>query len=190
VALGIKSAESNIKIIPTTFNNNLIPIVTKVSGEFASLVSKIPEWISRGDEYDSMLSVLNEVITLDERKFGQHRTGVGISSGLIGAVLWSIYSFLSHPYNYIKCIALAYWPGGDVDTTAAMAGALSGAVVGFYKLKPFDIIPTLEDYKNTEWTPLKLHALVVQCYNCWAAGILQYSACYDKETTINPMIKL
>jgi len=143
-------------------------------------VNKIPEWISRGEAHES---VLQEIMLLDDRKYGgKTKSGTGISSGLISAVLWSLYSFLSHPYNFIKCIALAYWPGGDVDTTAAMAGAMCGAVVGFYNLKPFDIILSLEDYKNTEWTPLRLYELVDQCFKYWETGkIEKYSKRYDSE---------
>jgi ADP-ribosylglycohydrolase len=42
-------------------------------------------------------------------------------------VLWSLYSFLRSPEDYWETVCTAIAVGGDVDTTAAMAGAVSGA---------------------------------------------------------------
>ena len=54
----------------------------------------------------------------------------GISAGVTQTVLWSLYCFCKHYNSYIDCIAEAISVGGDVDTTAAIAGALSGARLG------------------------------------------------------------
>lgn len=54
----------------------------------------------------------------------------GISPWARTTVLWSLYCLLAHPTNYWAAIRLAIWPGGDVDTTAAIAGAMVGAHVG------------------------------------------------------------
>lgn len=54
----------------------------------------------------------------------------GISPFVTGSVLWSLYSFLRTPDNYWETICTAIAVGGDVDTTAAMAGAISGAYLG------------------------------------------------------------
>jgi ADP-ribosylglycohydrolase len=45
-------------------------------------------------------------------------------------VLWSLYAFLRTPGDYWETICTAIAVGGDVDTTAAMAGAISGAYLG------------------------------------------------------------
>jgi ADP-ribosylglycohydrolase len=45
-------------------------------------------------------------------------------------VLWSLYSFLRSPNDYRETVRTAIAVGGDVDTTAAMAGAISGAYLG------------------------------------------------------------
>lgn len=58
----------------------------------------------------------------------------GISVGVRQSTLWALYSFCKYPNDYVKCIGCAIACGGDVDTTAAMAGALSGARVGFYNI--------------------------------------------------------
>ncbi|MFQ5902699.1 MAG: ADP-ribosylglycohydrolase family protein [Candidatus Binatia bacterium] len=54
----------------------------------------------------------------------------GISPFVTGSVLWSLYSFLRTPDDYWQTICTAIAVGGDVDTTAAMAGAISGAYMG------------------------------------------------------------
>jgi len=46
------------------------------------------------------------------------------------SVLWSLYAVLRSPADYWEVICTAIAVGGDVDTTAAMAGAISGAAVG------------------------------------------------------------
>jgi ADP-ribosylglycohydrolase len=58
----------------------------------------------------------------------------GISPFVTASVLWSIYSFLRSPDDYMESICTAIAVGGDVDTTAAMTGAISGALVGLDRL--------------------------------------------------------
>jgi ADP-ribosylglycohydrolase len=54
----------------------------------------------------------------------------GITPFVTHSVLWSLYAFLVYPESYGEAICLAMSAGGDVDTTAAMTGALVGAKVG------------------------------------------------------------
>ena len=54
----------------------------------------------------------------------------GISPFVTTSVLWSLYSFLRSPDDYWETVCTAIVVGGDVDTTAAMAGAISGAYLG------------------------------------------------------------
>ena len=56
--------------------------------------------------------------------------GLGISPFVTTSVLWSLYSFLRTPEDYWETICTAIAVGGDVDTTAAMAGAISGTYLG------------------------------------------------------------
>jgi ADP-ribosylglycohydrolase len=58
----------------------------------------------------------------------------GISPFVTTSVLWSLYSFLRSPEDYWETICTAIAVGGDVDTTAAMAGAISGACLGLDEL--------------------------------------------------------
>lgn len=54
----------------------------------------------------------------------------GISPYVRPSVLWALFSFLKSPDDFWKTIQTSIWCGGDVDSTAAMAGAISGAYNG------------------------------------------------------------
>lgn len=84
-----------------------------------------------------------------------------ISPFVVSSVLWSLYSFLKTPDNYLATISTAIDVGGDVDTTAAMAGAISGAFLGI-KAIPNNLSGQLND-KGT-WRFDELIALADQCY--------------------------
>jgi ADP-ribosylglycohydrolase len=57
-----------------------------------------------------------------------------ISPFVTTSVLWSLYSFLRSPKDYWETICTAIAVGGDVDTTAAMAGAISGTYLGLDRI--------------------------------------------------------
>jgi ADP-ribosylglycohydrolase len=54
----------------------------------------------------------------------------GISAFVTPSVLWSLYAFLRSPDDYWETVCVAIGVGGDTDTMAAMAGAISGARLG------------------------------------------------------------
>jgi ADP-ribosylglycohydrolase len=58
----------------------------------------------------------------------------GISPFVTSSVIWGLYSFLRSPGDYWQTVCTAIAVGGDVDTTAAMAGAISGAYLGLSAL--------------------------------------------------------
>jgi ADP-ribosylglycohydrolase len=87
----------------------------------------------------------------------------GISPFVTGSVLWSLYSFLRTPEDYWETVCTAIAVGGDVDTTAAMAGAISGAYLGLHAI-PKELALRLTD-RHT-WGFAELVALAEQCYAC------------------------
>jgi ADP-ribosylglycohydrolase len=85
----------------------------------------------------------------------------GIPPFVVGSVLWSLYSFLKNPDDYRETIRTAIAVGGDVDTTAAMAGAISGAHLGL------DAVPPNLTHRLTDrgtWGQADLIDLANQCY--------------------------
>jgi ADP-ribosylglycohydrolase len=85
----------------------------------------------------------------------------GISPFVTTSVLWSLYSFFRHPDDYWATICTAIAAGGDVDTTAAMAGAISGTYLGLDGL-PLDLANRLTD--RGTWGLDELISLAHQCH--------------------------
>jgi poly(ADP-ribose) glycohydrolase ARH3 len=82
-----------------------------------------------------------------------HRSGLdpahmkrwqGISAFVTPSVLWSLYAFLRSPDDYWETICTAIGVGGDTDTMAAIAGAISGARLGPDAV-PAALLPRLND---------------------------------------------
>ena len=86
----------------------------------------------------------------------------GISPFVTGSVLWSLYSFLRTPDDYWETICTSIAVGGDVDTTAAMAGAISGAYLGL-KAIPSYLAQQLSDQGT--WGYNELVDLAHNCYD-------------------------
>jgi len=85
----------------------------------------------------------------------------GISVGVLQSTLWALYSFCKYPDNYVHCISNAIACGGDVDTTAAMAGTLSGARLGLSSI-PSVWAEAIHDIDS--WTYKDLRHLVERAY--------------------------
>jgi ADP-ribosylglycohydrolase len=68
----------------------------------------------------------------------------GISPFVTTSVLWSLYAFLRSPEHYSQALITAIAGGGDVDTTAAMTGAIAGARLGLAAV-PQDLVNRLTD---------------------------------------------
>ncbi len=77
----------------------------------------------------------------------------GISPYVTTSVLWSLYAFLRTPDDYWATVCTAIEVGGDVDTTAAMAGAVSGAYNGI------DAIPSAHAMHLNDRQAWTYHAL-------------------------------
>jgi ADP-ribosylglycohydrolase len=114
---------------------------------------------------------LAEWVTLTPAKAAQHlhasgldpahsHTWQGISAYVTPSVLWSLYAFLRSPDDYWETICTAIGVGGDTDTMAAMAGAISGARVGVDAL-PSDLLKRIND--RGEWGAPALAELASAC---------------------------
>lgn len=77
------------------------------------------------------------------------------------SVLWSPYSYLKTPNNYWETICPGIAVRGDVDTTAAMTGAISGAYLG-QEANPQKMANRLTDQGS--WSFAELVRLAHRCY--------------------------
>jgi ADP-ribosylglycohydrolase len=84
----------------------------------------------------------------------------GISAFVTPSLLWSLYAFLRSPDDYWETICTAIGVGGDTDTMAAIAGAISGARLGVGAL-PADLLGRLND--RGEWGADALAELANSC---------------------------
>ena len=84
----------------------------------------------------------------------------GISAFVTPSVLWSLYAFLRSADDYWETICTAIAVGGDTDTMAAMAGAISGARLGVDAL-PSDLLERIND--RGEWGAPALAELARAC---------------------------
>jgi ADP-ribosylglycohydrolase len=88
-----------------------------------------------------------------------------ISPFVVPSVLWSLYCFLRTPKDYWATISTAIEVGGDVDTTAAMAGAISGAHLGL------DRLPIAAAHQLTDQGTWGFEPLVELAHRCHALKI-------------------
>lgn len=142
-------------IDPTAFLTELSAATGIVEPAVADSIKRLKEWMTLPlEEAAPLISRVGQ-----EAEFVDHWEG--ISPFVTGSVLWSLYAFLRTPEDYWETICTAIWPGGDVDTTAAMAGAISGAHLGLGAL-PADLAQRVTDQGT--WGYAELVTLANQCY--------------------------
>jgi ADP-ribosylglycohydrolase len=78
----------------------------------------------------------------------------GISAFVTPSVMWSLYAFLRTPEDYWTTVCTAIGVGGDTDTMAAIAGAVSGARLGPAAL-PAELVARLNDRGGWGWEALR-----------------------------------
>ena len=130
-----------------------ICICETISDEFKSYVQELGVLVNE-DLPTAASRIIDIGISNGERKWGD-----GISIGARQTALWALWSFMKSPDSYVDCISYAIAVGGDVDTTAATAGALVGTRVGMSNI-PSIWMEALHDY--SEW---KYDELVNVCKN-------------------------
>ncbi len=120
------------------FTSQLSEWVQCIESSFASYIKELNKWLSLSPQEAAAF------ISKAGMPHNYHDGWEGISPFVMGSVLWSLYSFLRSPDDYWETICTAIQVGGDVDTTAAMAGAISGARNGL-KAIPHDLARYLTD---------------------------------------------
>ncbi len=145
------------KINAESFVSTLAEWTGAIDSGFTYELKKLIQWLSLTPEeavnYISRAGFDADYIDDEEWK--------GISGFVISSVLWSLYAFLRSPNDYWETICTAIEAGGDVDTTAAVAGAISGAYLGIGAV-PSNLTKYLTD-RNT-WKFDDLVALAHHCY--------------------------
>jgi ADP-ribosylglycohydrolase len=126
VAGAVTAALRGGAVEPAPFLEGLTGLCEGVEPGFAAGLTKLAEWLLLPPE-EAAGRISAEGFGTEEMRYRRWR---GISPFVVGSVLWSLYAFLRSPDDYRQTIRTAIAVGGDVDTTAAMAGAMSGARLG------------------------------------------------------------
>lgn len=138
----------------TTFIEDLAGCAAITDSSVAAGIKGLTEWVTLPPmEAARHLPVSG----LDSAHSGRWQ---GISALVTPSVLWSLYSFLRSPDDYWETICTAIAVGGDTDTMAAMAGAISGARLGLEAL-PSGLLERIND--GGEWGAPALADLATAC---------------------------
>jgi ADP-ribosylglycohydrolase len=136
------------------FVSQLSEWVRRFHEPFAAHVLQLPQWLGLPPgEAAPVISRSGSPDFVDEWKW--------ISPFVIPSGLWSLYSFLRTPEDYWETVCTAIVAGGDVDTTGAMAGAISGAHLGLERLPP-ELAHQLND--RGTWGFEELVELALRCH--------------------------
>ena len=106
------------------FVARLVEWVRPVDVGLATGIGLLPSWLA-GSPDMALAAIATYGRSKDVRE-----AWPGISPFVVPSVLWSLFAFLRHPEDYWAAVTTAIEAGGDVDTTGAMTGALSGARLG------------------------------------------------------------
>lgn len=126
-------------IEPGRFLGQLGQWAGRFSEEFAGYLADLEGWLELPPE-EAVAPIARAGV---DPEF-EREQWPGISPFVVGSVLWSLYAFLRSPDDYWETVCTAIAVGGDVDTTAAMAGAVSGAHLGLEAL-PGDLARRVND---------------------------------------------
>ncbi|HEX6616366.1 MAG TPA: ADP-ribosylglycohydrolase family protein [Gemmatimonadales bacterium] len=128
--------------------------VREEDASVADALARLEEWADLPPE--AAARRLHD-LELDPSGGGYH---FGLSPFVTSTVVWALYAFLHSPDDYWTTICTAIRIGGDTDTLAAMAGAISGARLGVDAL-PRSLVHRLTDQGT--WGAAQLAALAADC---------------------------
>jgi ADP-ribosylglycohydrolase len=154
VAAAVAAAARPGPISPPAFLAEIAALAGEVDAEMAAALSAMSAWIGRRPA-----AALRAALAHGGEVAGPPRAQ-GIPAHVIPSVLWSVFAFLRAPDDYWATVTTAIWPGGDTDTTAAMAGAISGARLGT-EAPPEELARRIHD--RGRWTAAELSALAHRC---------------------------
>ncbi len=156
IAGAVALAATSERINPAHFLGELTGWVKQVDEPTAVSIGQLMGWV--GLRREGAAEFITRLGRTDEESGGEER---GMTPFVTSSVLWSLYSFLTSPDDYWETICTAIAVGGDVDTTAAMAGAMSGAFLGLDSI-PEDLARCVTD--RGTWGFNELNNLSRDCH--------------------------
>jgi ADP-ribosylglycohydrolase len=145
------------EVAPSRFAAAIAELVAPTSPDVAAPIAELPALVGLAPD-----EAVRRIAGLGDFADGWQ----GISPFVTSSVVWSLYAFLRTPADFMAVMRTAIAVGGDVDTTAAMAGAIAGAHVGFEAL-PQPLAERVTDQGTWQLAELlalcdRLHGLVTR----------------------------
>jgi ADP-ribosylglycohydrolase len=138
VAEGVRLNLAVESLDPADYLKKISAAVRPASTVFSRYLDLLGRWITL--EPDEALRL---IYASGEPEVGP-RQPRGISGYVIPSVLCSLFFFLKTPRDFLATVIGAIRAGGDTDTTAAIAGAISGALNGIQAI-PWRLVEALKD---------------------------------------------
>ena len=138
IATAVALAGTSAPLGRTPFVDALGEQVAHIDDGFAFALRGLLQWHALSPDA-AAATIVQAGLGADEKQKWN-----GISPFVTASVLWALYSFLRSPDDYWETILTAIGVGGDVDTTAAMAGAIAGARLGPAAV-PNDLVSGIHD---------------------------------------------
>jgi ADP-ribosylglycohydrolase len=154
IAGGVALALEPAAIEAGKFVARLVKLCRGLDAGFADCLKQLPAWLELPPA-EAVAPIARAGLAAD-----YDAPWPGISPFVVPSVIWSLYAFLRTPEDYWAAISTAIAVGGDVDTTAAMTGAMSGARVGLEALPPL----ARQVHDQGTWDYDDLVALAGECH--------------------------
>lgn len=136
VATAVAYAATSSEVETRDFLDAVHGSIAGRSPGFADRVRELHEWLTLAET-----AALEAIVADEGRAEGR---GFGVPVSVEPTVLASLYVFLKSPGDYVATVDRALRVGGDVDTVAAIAGAISGAHNGLGAI-PADLVAGVKD---------------------------------------------
>lgn len=136
VATAVVHVVSASMIDETRFLDDVARSVEARSPQFASQLQRLGPWLRLAED-----DALAAIVGSGERRAA---SGFGVPALAVPTVLAALYAFLRSPGDFVATVDCALRVGGDVDTVAAIAGAISGAHNGLGAI-PGNLVTGVKD---------------------------------------------
>lgn len=147
IAAAVAYVIENQHIQTDAFLQAIAQSVASVDASFAEQLTMLSSWIELPTR-----DALQKALASDDLSV-RPDNWEGIPPLALPSVLWSLYAFLQNQNDYSQTVYTAILGGGDTDTTAAMAGAISGAYLGLEAI-PANVAARLTDQGKWGYEPL------------------------------------
>jgi len=122
VALAVAYLVKRDEIVTEDLIRDVSHGISDKSAQFGRAIEKLPGLL-RTPEADAVRAIINE-------GWKGHDPSFGVTPFVIPTVLASLYAFLRYPRDFSAAVTKVINMGGDVDSTASITGAISGAFNG------------------------------------------------------------